>query len=225
MLSKFKSNELQEWEKLLGLIEREAERREAPVLTLKGFLNEPFQHLVFAILSARTRDEQTVKAARNLFKLADTPEKLAKLSEQEIASLISHAGFYRNKARNLKAMAEILVREYGSKVPDSFEELTKLPGVGRKTANVVLAHAFHKETIAVDTHVHRIANRLGLVQTKKPEETENELKKAIPKRIWRRVNSAFVAFGQTVCKPLKPLCPQCPIEKICPKIGVGKDFR
>jgi len=208
------------WDGLLELMEREAKKRKAPVLTLKGFLNEPFQHLVSAILSARTRDEQTVKAATDLFKVANTPEKLARLSEDEIANLIKSAGFYRNKAKNLKAMAEILVGRYDSKVPDTFEELVKLPGVGRKTANVVLAYAFDKSTIAVDTHVHRISNRLGLVKTRKPEETEEELKRIVPENLWRRVNHAFVAFGQTVCKPIKPLCSECPIGKACPKVGV-----
>ncbi len=208
------------WEKLLDLMEEEAKKRSAPVFTLKGFLSDPFQHLVFTILSARTRDEQTVKAARNLFKVANTPEKLAKLSEEEIAALIESAGFYKNKARNLKAMAEILVKKYDSKVPDTFEELVKLPGVGRKTANVVLAYAFNKNTIAVDTHVHRLANRLGFVRTERPEETEVELKKVIPPELWRRINRTFVAFGQTVCKPIKPLCEECPIEDVCPKIGV-----
>jgi endonuclease-3 len=208
------------WEKLLDLMEGEAKKRLAPVFTLKGFLNDPFQHLVFTILSARTRDEQTVKAAGNLFKVANTPEKLAKLSEEEIATLIESAGFYRNKAKNLKAMAEILVKEYNSKVPDSFEELVKLPGVGRKTANVVLAYAFNRNTIAVDTHVHRLANRLGFVRTGKPEETEVELKKVVPPELWRKVNRVFVAFGQTVCKPIKPLCEDCPIEGVCPKLSV-----
>ncbi len=208
------------WERLLDLMEDEAKRRGAPVFTLKGFLNEPFQHLVFTILSARTRDEQTVKAARNLLEVADNPEKLAKLSEDEIATIIKAAGFYRNKAKNLKAMAEMLVKKYDSKVPDTFEELVKLPGVGRKTANVVLAYAFNKNTIAVDTHVHRLANRLGFVRTRRPEETEVELKKVIPPELWRRVNRTFVAFGQTVCKPIKPLCEKCPIEDVCPKIGV-----
>ena len=209
-----------DWEKLLNLMEEEARKRNAPVFTLKGFLNEPFQHLVFAILSARTRDEQTVKAATNLFRVANTPEKLAELPEEEIASLIKAAGFYKNKAKSLKAMAKILVEEYDSKVPDSYDELTKLPGVGRKTANVVLAHAFNKSAIAVDTHVHRISNRLGLVKTEKPEETEEELKKIVPKELWKRVNTVLVAFGQTVCKPIKPLCSECPVEKFCQKVGI-----
>jgi len=213
------------WEKLLDLMEEEAKKKSAPVFILKGFLNDPFQHLVFTVLSARTRDEQTVKAARNLFKVANTPEKLAKLSEEEIAVLIESAGFYRNKAKNLKAMAEILVKEYSSMVPDTFEELVKLPGVGRKTANVVLAYAFNKNTIAVDTHVHRLANRLGFVRTERPEETEIELKKVVPPELWRRVNRTFVAFGQTICKPIKPLCEECPIEDVCPKIGVAKPDR
>jgi|Deesub1362A_J573_1020465.scaffolds.fasta_scaffold00202_13 endonuclease-3 len=210
------------WEKLLEIMENESAKRRAPVLTLKNFLNEPFQHLVFAVLSARTRDEQTVVAARKLFERIKTPEELAKLPLEEIEKLISNAGFYRNKAENLKAMAKILVENYNSEVPDTYHELIKLPGVGRKTANVVLAYAFGKNTIAVDTHVHRIANRLGMVNTKKPEETEENLKKIVPDNLWKRVNKAFVGFGQSVCRPLKPLCNECPIEQYCPKIISGK---
>ncbi|AGK61580.1 DNA-(apurinic or apyrimidinic site) lyase /endonuclease III [Archaeoglobus sulfaticallidus PM70-1] len=209
-----------DWDRLLEAMESEGFKRKAPVLTLKRFLNTPFQHLVFTILSARTRDEQTAKAVENLFKVVSTPKDLAKLEISEIERLIKSTGFYRNKAKNLKAMAEVLVREYNSKVPDDFDELLKLPGVGRKTANVVLASAFNRNTIGVDTHVHRISNRLGLVNTSKPEDTEIELKKIVPERYWRRVNKAFVAFGQTVCKPVKPLCEECPINDICPKIGV-----
>jgi endonuclease-3 len=208
------------WKKLLDIMVEEGKRRNAPVLTLKEYLTEPFQHLVFAILSARTRDEQTVKAAKRLIEVADTPEKLASLPVEEIEKLISNAGFYRNKAKNLKAMAEILVKNHSSKVPDDFNQLTELPGVGRKTANVVLSYAFNKNTIAVDTHVHRISNRLGFVKTKYPIETERELERIVPVKYWRRLNRAMVAFGQTVCKPLKPLCQECPLGVFCPKIGV-----
>ena len=206
-------------DELLEIMEEEAKKKNAPVFTLKSFLNNPFQHLIFAVLSSRTRDEVTVEAGRRLFSKANTPERLLKLDVEEIEEIISGVGFYRVKARKLKELAKILVDKYNSKVPLKLEELVKLPGVGRKTANIVLS-ASNIPTIAVDTHVHRISNRLGLVKTKKPEETEKELKKLFPKELWNKVNKAFVGFGQTVCKPVKPLCSECPFDW-CPKIGLN----
>jgi endonuclease-3 len=208
------------WGELLKLMEEEGRKRHAPVLTLKNFLNDPFKHLVFAILSARTRDEQTVKAVQNLFNVVRSPEDLSGLDLDDIEELIRSVGFYRNKARNLKLMAEHLIENHNSKVPDSFEDLVKLPGVGRKVANVVLSYAFNKDTIAVDTHVHRISNRMGIVATKTPEQTELELKKKVPEKYWKRLNRSMVAFGQTVCKPVKPLCSECPVFEYCEQKGV-----
>ncbi len=205
-------------EDLISEMERVAIERKAPVYTLKKFLKTPFQHLVFTVLSSRTRDEKTVEACKRLFSVADTPDKLAKLSEKEIEELIRGVGFYRVKARNLKKLAEQIVKL--GKVPDSYEGLIKLPGVGRKTANVVLASAFGKQSIGVDTHVHRISNRLGLVSTEKPEETERELKKLFPEELWKNVNRAMVGFGQTVCKPQKPKCGECPFKDWCPSAVV-----
>ena len=205
------------WERLLDVMEREAKRRGAPVYSFKGKRN-PFQILISAILSTRTRDEQTIKVCERLFRIVEKPEDLLKLSEEELADLIREVGFHRTKAKNLRRVAEILVKEYGSKVPDSLEELLKLPGVGRKVANIVLANAFGKPAIAVDTHVHRIANRMGVVRTKRPEETERELMKIVPKELWHKVNKPFVGFGQTVCKPQKPLCEECPFKDVCPKL-------
>lgn len=208
------------WEKLLEIMENEARKRKAPVFTLKTFLNETFHHLIFAVLSSRTRDEQTAEVVKRLFNHAKTPEELADMPVEKIEELIRGAGFYRVKARKIKDLARIIATEHGSKVPEDYDELVKLPGVGRKTANVVLAHAFGKPAIAVDTHVHRISNRMGIVRTKKPEETEEELKKLVPKEFWVKVNSSFVGFGQTVCKPLKPLCDECPVSFCCPRVGV-----
>ncbi len=199
---------------LLDKMEREAKKRNAPVFTLKSGLKEPFHHLVAALLSSRTRDEVTIVAAQRLLSKAKTPEDLAKMDVKEIEELIKGVGFYRVKAKKLKELAKILVEKYNSKVPLDIEELTKLPGIGRKSANVVLAYS-GVPAIAVDTHVHRISNRLGLVKTKKPEETEEELKKIFPKELWSRVNKVFVGFGQTVCKPQKPLCDECPISEFC----------
>ncbi len=199
---------------LLDKMEKEAKKRNAPVFTLKSWLKEPFHHLVAALLSSRTRDEVTIVAAQRLLSKAKKPEELAKMDVKEIEELIKGVGFYRVKAKKLKELAKVLVEKYNSKVPLDIEELTKLPGIGRKSANVVLAYS-GIPAIAVDTHVHRISNRLGLVKTKKPEETEEKLKEIFPKELWSKVNRAFVGFGQTVCKPQKPLCNECPISEFC----------
>jgi endonuclease-3 len=209
-----------DWERLIRAMEKEAKSRNAPVFTLKNFLKTPFQILVFAILSSRTRDEQTVEVTRRLFQRVNAPEDLLKMDILELEEILKGVGFYRVKARTLKSMAEKLVYEFNCEVPRSFDDLIKLPGVGRKVANIILADAFNEAAIGVDTHVHRISNRLGLISTKKPEETEEELRKIVPVKLWNRVNKAFVGFGQTVCRPQKPLCNQCPLEKLCPKIGV-----
>jgi endonuclease-3 len=177
-------------------------------------LNDPFKVLVSAILSTRTRDEQTAKAVQKLFSVVKKPEDLLKLSEDEIDELIKPVGFHRIKAKNLKELARILIDEYDSKVPNDLNDLLKLPGVGKKVANIVLSF-LGKPAIAVDTHVHRIANRIGVVKTKKPDETEEELKKIVPKELWSRLNKAFVGFGQVVCKPIKPLCEDCPFKSFC----------
>ncbi len=206
------------FEELLKIMEEEARKRNAPVYKLKRILKSPFHYLVSAVLSSRTRDETTAKAVERLFSVVKKPEDLASLSVEEIEKLIYGVGFYRVKARKLKRLAEKLVKEYNSKVPDKFEDLVKLDGVGRKTANVVLAGAFGKDVIGVDTHVHRISNRLGIVKTKTPEETEKELNKIVPDGLKKDVNTVFVAFGQVVCKPNKPLCNECKLSKLCPKL-------
>lgn len=201
-----------DWREIVETMERIGKKRNAPVYR-KNF-NDSFVVLVSAILSTRTRDEQTHKAVERLFSVVKNPQDLLELSEDKIDELIKPVGFHRVKAKNLKKLAEILVKDYGGRVPDKLEDLLRLPGVGRKVANLVLAH-MGKPAIAVDTHVHRIANRLGVVKTENPEETEKELKKIVPKELWSRLNKAFVGFGQTVCKPLKPLCNECPFKSFC----------
>lgn len=200
--------------KLLDVMEREAKKRGAPVFTFKENLSDPFTQLIFTILSSRTRDEATVEAGKRLIEKARTPKELMKLDVDEIERLIRGVGFYRVKARKLKELAEKLVKDYNAEVPLDFDELIKLPGVGRKTANLVLSSS-GTPAIAVDTHVHRISNRLGLVKTRTPEETEKELMKIFPRDLWPKINKAFVGFGQVVCKPRKPLCSECPLREIC----------
>jgi len=176
--------------------------------------SSPFKILVSTVLSARTKDETTAKASQRLFSKAKNLKELRKLSAGQIETLIYPVGFYKTKARHLKLLSKI------KKIPETIEGLTELPGVGRKTANLVLGTAFKTPAICVDTHVHRIMNRLSYIKTKTPFETEQELRKKLPKKLWRKINSVFVLFGQNICKPLSPFCSRCPIEKYCPKSGV-----
>jgi len=181
---------------------------------------DPFRILVTTILSARTKDETTAKAAAKLFKKAPDLAGLSRLDEQTIAKLIYPVGFYKNKARFLKELPAALENR-GGVIPDTVEELTRLPGVGRKTANLVVAVAFNKPAVCVDTHVHRIMNIWGYVKTKTPFKTEMALRQKLPEKYWLRFNSILVAYGQAVCKPVRPHCDRCVIEKDCPKIGVS----
>ncbi|MHA1146844.1 MAG: endonuclease III [Promethearchaeota archaeon] len=184
---------------------------------LASKVQDPFKILISTILSARTRDANTRKATETLFANYDTPKKIAEVDTEELEQLIRVSGFYKLKAARIKEVSRILVEEYGGKVPKTFKELKKLPGVGAKTANCVLVYAFKIPAIPVDTHVHRISNRLGWVSTKTPEKTESALKDLLPKDLWIRINRAFVKFGQQLCSPINPNCDDCPISQECPK--------
>lgn len=179
---------------------------------------DPFKVLIATILSARTKDEITIVASRKLFDAADNSYGMLKLGEEKISQLIYPVGFYRNKAKAIVQVCKELIEKYNGKVPDSMEELLKLKGVGKKTANLVLILGYDKLGICVDTHVHRITNRWGYVKTKTPEETEMRLREKLPIKHWKEINELLVSFGQYICKPVKPLCNTCPIEKFCPKI-------
>lgn len=176
---------------------------------------DPFRILIGTILSQRTRDENTTKATGNLFSKYKTPAQLAKADPRVVRRLIRPSGFYNMKTKSIIAASRQLVKEFGGRVPDNEEDLLKLRAVGRKTANCVLVYAFNKPAIPVDTHVHRISNRLGLVETKKPEETEAELVRTVPKRYWLDLNDLFVRFGQTTCKPIGPKCSTCTLTASC----------
>ena len=184
---------------------------------------DPFQVLIATMLSAQTRDEVTASASARLFRVARTPKTLAKLPVSKIEALIYPVSFYRNKAVHVRQTCEQILTRYGGRVPSTMEELLTLPGVGRKTANLVLilAHA-SRDNICVDTHVHRIANRLGWVATRTPEETEHALYRVTRRRWWAVINLYLVTWGQHICRPVYPLCPQCVLADICPKIGVTK---
>jgi endonuclease-3 len=178
---------------------------------------DPFKILISTILSARTRDENTREATNNLFRKFRTPKSIAKADLEELERLIYKSGFYKVKAARIKEISRILHENYKDKVPDNFNELIKLPGVGAKTANCVLVYAFKIPAIPVDTHVHRISNRLGWVETNSPDKTEAFLKEKIPKKLWIKLNRLFVRFGQEVCLPNNPNCKICPINEMCPK--------
>ncbi len=193
-----------------------------PVVTLVAKDNDPYKVLVSTVLSLRTKDATTYEASLHLFKKAPTVEALDRLSENEIAETIYPVGFYKTKAKNLKKTARIIIEKYNSQVPNNMDELLKLPNVGRKTANLVLAKGYNIPAICVDIHVHRISNRLGLIKTKNPEETEMKLRKILPKKYWIEYNDLLVPFGQNLCKPISPFCSKCPIYEYCDKVGVVK---
>lgn len=176
---------------------------------------DPFRVLIGTVLSARTRDENTVKATKNLFSKYKTPEDILKADVVEIEKLIRPAGFYRVKARRIQSIAKKIVEDFDGKTPETLEELLTLPGVGRKTANCVLVYGYRREAIPVDVHVHRIANRLGWVKTRTPEQTEQALKKVLPRKFWSDINGLLVRYGQKVCLPKNPRCELCQVKKSC----------
>ena len=188
----------------------------APIMELVAAQTEdPFRVLVGTILSARTKDACTAGACERLFARAKTPAELDALSEKEIADLIFPVGFFRTKAKMLKQLPGVLKEKFGGVLPDTVEALCELPGVGRKTANLVVALGFDKPAICVDVHVHRISNRFGLIKTATPFETEMKLREILPKRYWKVWNSYIVAFGQTRCFPRNPKCEGCPVATWC----------
>lgn len=199
--------------KVIRLLERHYALRKSHLGSLSN--KSAFKVLVSTILSQRTRDESTSVAAENLFAEFGSIEELASAPVSRIEELIRSVGFYKTKAKRIKEVAAIIQREYGGVVPSDLNSLLSLPGVGRKTANCVLVYAFGIPAIPVDTHVHRISNRLGWVETNSPEETEKELEKIIPRRLWVLVNELLVLHGQNTCHPIKPLCKECPITDFC----------
>ena len=193
-----------------------------PVVTRisKSEEGSPFLVLISTLLSLRTKDETTDKAMDRLIKKVQTPEDILDLPTEELEKIIYPVGFYRNKAKILKNVSRIILERYGGKVPDSLDELLTINGVGRKTANLVVTEAYGKPGICVDTHVHRISNRLGIVSTKNPHNTEEELRKVLPQKYWIIYNTLLVAFGRRTCHPVSPRCSHCPISHICKQIGV-----
>jgi endonuclease III len=205
----------------IRILRREVPKWETPIVTLMAeTYGSPFRVLISCILSLRTQDATTAQASHRLFAVADTPQTMLKLTIPKIAKLIYPVGFYKTKAKVIHDICRLLLRDYAGKVPDEIDELLKLKGVGRKTANLVVTLGYRKPGICVDTHVHRISNRWGYIRTKNPHETEYALRAKLPKVYWIEYNDLLVSFGQHLCRPISPLCSQCPVAKYCDKVGV-----
>jgi len=208
-------------DQFVNILSREYLSWQAPVITLISNTGaSPYEVLVSTVLSLRTKDEVTAAASARLFERARTPQQMVALDEKEIGRLIYPVGFYITKSKRLRQISAILIEEYAGNVPDTLEKLLKLPGVGRKTANLVLIEGFGKEGVCVDTHVHRISNRIGYVKTKHPDKTEMALRKKLPRKHWTRYNELLVAFGQVICRPVSPFCSRCPVVRMCRQAGV-----
>lgn len=183
-----------------------------------NYLGKPYKALVSCLLSLRTRDEITFPIAEKLFKIADNPQAMTELPYDRLCEIIRSINYYKTKAEKIQEASRVLIDKYNGEVPDDMDKLLELRGVGRKTANIVVGVGFQQPSIAVDTHVHRISNRLGFVKTKQADETEIELRKKVPKKLWKKINRLLVLHGKTICKPIGPLCNQCPIFDFCNRI-------
>lgn len=212
-----------DFQEVNSILNEAYKKNNAPSVTLISALKKtPYHILISTLISLRTKDQVTLEASMRLFEKADSIEELAKLSENEIAQLIYPCGFYKTKAARMIEICKILLTTNCGNIPDEIDELVKLPGVGRKTANLVVILGFNKPGICVDTHVHRISNRIGWVKTKTPEETEFALRKLLPAEYWRTINDYFVSYGQTICTPISPHCSVCKLNTVCQKNNVEK---
>ena len=207
---------------IVSILRKKRDEWDLPIVSEIAAHNpDPFRILISTVLSLRTKDDVTREASKRLYDLADTPETMMRLPIEEIEKAIFPVGFYHNKAANIIDICSTLVNKYGGSVPDDLDELLTLKGVGRKTANLVVTIGYGKQGICVDTHVHRISNRLGYVSTSSPNETEFALREKLPERYWIDYNDLLVTFGQNLCKPISPLCSQCPIHDHCMRVGVS----
>lgn len=212
-----------DFQEVNSILNEAYKKNNAPSVTLISALKKtPYHILISTLISLRTKDQVTLEASMRLFEKADSIEELAKLSENEIAQLIYPCGFYKTKAARMIEICKILLTTNCGNIPDEIDELVKLPGVGRKTANLVVILGFNKPGICVDTHVHRISNRIGWVKTKTPEETEFALRKLLPAEYWRTINDYFVSYGQTICTPISPHCSVCKLNTVCHKNNIEK---
>ena len=207
---------------VIEILRREVATLREPAVTQVSRQHDPFKVLISCIISLRTKDEVTRESSIRLFEAADDPDAMSALPQKSVEKLIYPAGFYRVKAKNIREMSRKIATEYHGKVPDEIDELLKLPGVGRKTANLVVSMSFGKPGICVDTHVHRISNRLGYVKTKTPTQTEYALRDKLPPQYWMDVNDLLVTYGQNICTPISPHCSTCRLSPCCDRVGVGK---
>ena len=208
--------------KIIDKLLKEYEKYRYPTLRRSSKMKNPFKTLIACLLSLRTQDKNTEIASGNLFSVAGTTQEILDLPVKKLEKLIFSSGHYKKKARTLKSVCKELIERFDNKVPDNREDLMSIKGVGPKTANIVLCFAYGKNVIPVDTHVHRLPNRLGWVKTKKPEDTEKELMKIVPKKYWREINTTLILHGKNVCKPISPICSKCVIRKHCERVGIGK---
>ena len=207
---------------IVTILKRENKKYIVPIVTIVSMTKSPFMVLISCILSLRTKDKVTAEASNRLFKLADNPQKMLGLSIKNIEKAIYPVGFYKTKAKRIKEICRVLLDDYEGVVPNEIDELLKLNGVGRKTANLTVTLGYGRLGICVDTHVHRISNRLGLVKTKTPEQTEFALRKKLPQKHWLFYNDLLVTYGQNLCVPISPWCSKCKIFKYCKRVGVKK---
>jgi endonuclease III len=208
--------------KIMNLLEKHFNYSERTTLNRMRKKPDAFKILISCLLSLRARDENTEIVSKKLFEVADTPEQISKLPIKRLEKLIFSSGHYHKKARTLKHVSKELIERFNSSVPNDKEKLLSIKGIGPKTANIVLSFAFGECVLPIDTHCHRIPNRLGWVKTKTPEQTEKELEKILPKKYWCEFNGVFVLFGKTICQPISPFCSQCPIKRYCPRIDVTR---
>ena len=209
-------------DKIMKILARHFNPTERTTLNRMRKKPNAFKILIACLLSLRTQDKNTEKASKRLFEVASTPQTIAKLPVKKLEKLIYSSGHYKKKSRVLKHVSREILKRFKGKVPDKKEELLSLKGIGPKTANIVLAFAYQKDVLPIDTHCHRIPNRLGLVKTKTPEKTEKALEALLPRKYWREFNAIFVLFGKTICQPISPWCSKCPINKYCKKINVKR---
>ena len=193
------------------------------ILTRMRNKPDSFKILMSCLLSLRARDESTEKVSAKLFEVANTPKEISNLPIKKLEKLIFSSGHYKRKSKILQSVSRELIKRFNSKVPDSKEELLSIKYIGPKTANIVLSFAYGKLVLPIDTHCHRIPNRIGLIKTKTPEQTEKALEKLLPKKYWNDFNAIFVLFGKTICQPISPWCSKCPINKYCSKINIKKN--
>ncbi len=212
-----------EIEKVMKILGKHYNYKEKTTLNrMRCKKEDPFKILISCLLSLRTQDKNTEKVSKNLFAVAKTPKEILKLPIKKIEKLIFSSGHYKKKARTLKYVSKVLIEKFHGKVPDKKEELLSIKGIGPKTANIVLNFAYEKCVLPIDTHCHRIPNRLGWLKTKTPEKTEKELEKILPRKYWREFNAIFVLFGKEICQPVSPWCGKCPVRRYCQRIGVGR---